>query len=96
LASCGRAGNVLAEFEGPQRERSRKPERQRQTAQRSGHGRWLRTIMRGALTESRRRSNFQRIGFGIRPPEGDGTRGKHVRGRPAFQAGRVARVLSAC
>ena len=31
------------------------------TAQRSGHGRWLRTIMRGALIDRRRRSNFRRM-----------------------------------
>jgi hypothetical protein len=31
------------------------------TAQRKGQGRWLRTIMRGALTDRRRRSSFQRM-----------------------------------
>ena len=38
-----------------------KPNTSASTAQRSGHGRWLRTIMRGALIDSRRRSNFQRM-----------------------------------
>ena len=32
------------------------------TAQRSGQGRWLRTMTRGALTDRRRRSSFQRMG----------------------------------
>jgi hypothetical protein len=38
-----------------------KPRTTAATAQRKGQGRWLRTIMRGALTESRRRSSFQRM-----------------------------------
>ncbi len=37
-----------------------KPNINAMTAQRNGHGRWLRTIMRGALTDSLRRSSFQR------------------------------------
>ena len=38
-----------------------KPNANASTTHRSGHGRWLRTIMRGALIERRRRSSFQRI-----------------------------------
>ena len=30
-------------------------------AQRNGHGKWLRTIIRGALIDSLRRNSFQRI-----------------------------------
>ena len=40
------------------------------TAHRNGHGKWLRTIMRGALIDIRRRSNFRRIGAGARDEEG--------------------------
>ena len=32
------------------------------TTQRKGHGKWLRTIMRGALIDIRRLNNFKRIG----------------------------------
>ena len=56
------AGDVLAELEGPQASAAEKPNTNANTAQRSGHGRWLRTIMRGALIDRRRRSSFQRIG----------------------------------
>src|SRR3954462_14946261 len=38
-----------------------KPSASANTAQRSGQGRWLRTITRGALIDMRLRSNFQRI-----------------------------------
>jgi hypothetical protein len=37
------------------------PKASANTAQRTGHGRWLRTIMRGALIDIRRRKSFQRI-----------------------------------
>jgi hypothetical protein len=36
-------------------------------AQRSGQGKWLRTIILGALTERRRRSSFQRMAGWARP-----------------------------
>ena len=38
-----------------------KPNTSAITAQRSGHGRWLRTITRGALIDRRRRNSFQRM-----------------------------------
>jgi hypothetical protein len=38
-----------------------KPKTSAARAHRSGQGRWLRTIMRGALTDSLRRINFQRM-----------------------------------